>query len=296
VGPGFFEAFDRPIVAGRAFHQGDHSPTARTVIVNEAFARDFQRNAGGATPFGARLRYATSPEREDEAEMEPTAAAEAPADAWFEIVGVVRDFGLDPGDDGTEQAHAFHAASAATASPFIMNVRVRGNPATLTARLPVIANDVDANVSVSEARPLKEWIRDRDMGLIVPVSAHVAVTALVLFLSALGIFSLVSVSVSRRTREIGVRTALGANPRQILTGILSQAMVLMGSGIAAGGALLLWGAALAGPTGRPAEDVAQFSVWLVITATVMAVACLLACIGPVRRALRISPTEALREA
>jgi putative ABC transport system permease protein len=296
VGPGFFEAFDRPIVAGRAFHQGDHSPTARTVIVNEAFARDFQRNAGGASPIGARLRYATSPEREDEAEMEPTAAAEAPADAWFEIVGVVRDFGLDPADDGTEQPHAFHAASAATASPFIMSVRVRGNPATLTARLPVIANDVDANVFVSEARPLKEWIRDRDMGLIVPVSAHVAVTALVLFLSGLGIFSLVSVSVSRRTREIGVRTALGAKPRQVLTGILSQAMVLMGSGIAAGGALLLWGAALAGPTGRPAEDVAQFSVWLVITATVMAVACLLACIGPVRRALRISPTEALREA
>jgi len=296
VGPGFFEAFDRPIVAGRAFHQGDHRPTAGTVIVNEAFARDFQRNAGGASPIGARLRYATSPEREDEAEMEPTAAADAPADAWFEIVGVVRDFGLDPGDDGTEQPHAFHAASTATASPFIMSVRVRGNPATLTARLPVIANDVDANVFVSEAKPLKEWIRDRDMGLIVPVSAHVAVTALVLFLSALGIFSLVSVSVSRRTREIGVRTALGANPRQVLTGILSQAMVLMGIGIAAGGALLLWGAALAGPTGRPAEDVAQFSVWLVITATVMAVACLLACIGPVRRALRISPTEALREA
>jgi putative ABC transport system permease protein len=296
VGPGFFEAFDRPIVAGRAFHQGDHSPTARTVIVNEAFARDFKRNAGGASPIGARLRYATSPEREDEAGMESTAAAEAPADAWFEIVGVVRDFGLDPADDGTEQPHAFHAASAATAFPFIMSVRVRGNPATLTARLPVIANDVDATVFVSEAKPLKEWIRDRDMGLIVPVSGHVAVTALVLFLSALGIFSLVSVSVSRRTREIGVRTALGASPRQVLTGILSQAMVLMGSGIAAGGALLLWGAALAGPTGRPAEDVAQFSVWLAITATVMAVACLLACIGPARRALRINPTEALREA
>ena len=76
-------------------------------------------------------------------------------------------------------------------------------------------------------------------------------TALVLFLSALGIFSLVSVSVSRRTREIGLRAALGANPRHVLAGILSSAVVLMGSGIAAGGALLLLVVALGmGPSGR----------------------------------------------
>ena len=87
-------------------------------------------------------------------------------------------------------------------------------------------------------------------------------TSLVLFLSAMGIFSLVSVSVSRRTREIGLRAALGANPRHVLAGILSRAMVLMGSGITAGGALLLLFVAQGGPTGRPAEDVALFAVWL----------------------------------
>ena len=57
VGPGFFEAIDRPIVAGRAFHAGDWNPGARTVIVNEAFARAFLRDAGIASPIGARLRY-----------------------------------------------------------------------------------------------------------------------------------------------------------------------------------------------------------------------------------------------
>ena len=57
VGPGFFEALDRPIVAGRAFHEGDRSPVARTVIVNEAFVRGFLREAGSASPIGARLRY-----------------------------------------------------------------------------------------------------------------------------------------------------------------------------------------------------------------------------------------------
>ena len=133
-----------------------------------------------------------------------------------------------------------------------MSVRVRGNPATLAARLPVIAADVDGRLFVQDARPLDEWIRQRDMSLIVTVGAQAAVTALVLFLSALGIFSLVSVSVSRRTREIGLRAALGANPRHVLAGILSRAMVLMGSGIAAGGALLLLVVAL-GRTHRSAR-------------------------------------------
>ena len=74
-------------------------------------------------------------------------------------------------------------------------------------------------------------------------------------------------------------------------------MVLMGSGIAAGGALLLLSLALGlGPTGRPADDVVLFAGYLAVTSAVMLAACLLACIAPARRALRINPTEALREA
>jgi hypothetical protein len=282
VGPGFFEAFDRPIVAGRAFHGGDRSAGARTVIVNEAFAREFSRDVGGGSPIGARLRYPASSARAD-------ALA---ADPWFEIVGVVRDVGLDPDDLGDERPYVFHAASPGTISPLVMSVRVRGNPATLAARLPVIAAKVDARLFVQDARPLDEWVRRRDMSLIVTVGAQAAVTALVLFLSALGIFSLVSVSVSRRTREIGVRAALGANPRQLLAGILSRAMVLMGSGITAGGVLLLLFVAENGPT----ADVALYARYLGVTSAVMLAACLLACIGPARRALRINPTDALREA
>ena len=106
-----------------------------------------------------------------------------------------------------------------------------------------------------------------------------------------------SISVSRRTREIGLRAALGATPRQVLARILSRALTLMGSGIAAGGALLMWSLALgAGPSGRPAEDIPLFAGYLGVTSAVMLAACLLACIGPARRALRINPTDALREA
>jgi predicted permease len=279
VGPGFFEAFDRPIVAGRAFHEGDRGPAARTVVVNEAFARDFSRKGGGS-PIGARLQYAESSARADAARSEP----------WFEIVGIVRDFGLSPDDQGAEQAYVFHAASPGTVSPVVLSVRVRVNPGPLAARLPIIASGVDAGLSVRESRPLAESIRQRDAGSLGMAGAVAGVTSLVLLLSAMGIFSLMSVSVSRRTREIGLRAALGAHPRQVLAGILSRAMVLMGSGITTGSALVLffvwhWG-----------EDVRLFAGWIAVTSAVMLAAGLLACLGPARRALKINPVEALREA
>ena len=179
-----------------------------------------------------------------------------------------------------------------TLSPFVAIVRVRGDPATLAARLTVIAADVDAGLSVQDARPLNAWIRQRDVSLTMQVGALAGVTSLVLFLSALGIFSLVSVSVSRRTSEIGLRAALGANPRHLLAGILSHAMVLVGSGIAAGAALLLLFVA----ESRSLEEVALYAGYLGVTSAVMLAACLLACIGPAGRALRINPVDALREA
>jgi putative ABC transport system permease protein len=299
VAPGFFEVLARPMVAGRAFHRGDSSPGARTVVVNEAFAREFSRDAGGGSPIGARLRYPVSARRAGT--PQPAGAESTTVDEnareWFEIVGIVRDVGLDPDDSGDELPYVFHAAQAETMSPLVMSVRMRGNPAPLAARLPVIAADVDARQLVRDAQPLSAWVRQRDDGLTMQAVALAAVTLLVLFLSALGIFSLVSVTVSRRTREIGLRSALGAHPRQLLAGILSRAVVLMASGITAGGALLLWAVALGlGPSGRPREDVVLFAGYLGVTSAVMLAACLLACLEPARRALKINPIDALRDA
>ncbi len=283
VGPGFFEAFDRPIIAGRGFHGGDQSPEARTVIVNEAFARRFQLAAGRPSPIGARLRYSAAAARGDASVMEP----------WFEIVGVVRNLGLDPEDRGPcceEAPYVYHAASAGTVAPLVMMVRVRGNPAPLAARVPTMAAGVDAGLYVQDAQPLDAWVGRRNTALIVTLGALAAITLLALFLSALGIFSLMSVSVSRRTREIGLRAALGADPRHVVAEVLARAIVLVGCGIAAGGALLLPFVA------QWDEGIAYYAGSFGITAAVMLAACLLACIGPARRALRINPTDALREA
>jgi cell division protein FtsX len=251
------------------------------VIVNEAFVRALHSVAGSGSPIGARLRYADG-----------TATAES-----FEIVGVVRDVGLDPDDEGREAPCVFHFASPGDISPLVMSVRVRGEASPLSANLPAIAAEVDPRFLVRDAQRLDEWIGERDRTLMATVGAQLAVTALVLLLSALGIYSLVSIGVSRRTREIGIRTALGANPRDVLGGIVARGTTLMGSGIVTGSALLLWGLALGlGPTGRRADDVLAFVGYLGMTAVVMLVACLLACISPARRALRINPTDALRQA
>ena len=281
VGPGFFDVFDRPIVAGRGFDAGDWSSAARTVVVNQAFARAYSRETGRSSPVGTRLRYPT--------DEQPTRT--------FEIVGVVRDFALNPDDSGDELPFVFHTATAGTADPLVMSVRVRGNPATLGARLPRLAADLDGRLVVREAQPLATSIWQRDDGLVVQAGALAAVTLLVLFLSALGIFSLMSVSVSRRTREIGLRAALGANPRHVLAGILSRATLLMAGGVMVGGTLVLLAVAVGlGPSGRPADDVPLFAGYLAMTFAVMAGASVLASLAPARRALRINPTEALRYA
>jgi len=299
VGPDFFEAFDRPIVAGRAFRNDDWNGAARTVVVNEAFARAYSRETGGGSPIGARLRQPVSSTPvfdDDDVDASQGFRTADRGDDWFEIVGVVRDFGLYPDDSGDEQPFVFHTASAETVSPLVMSVRTRGNPAALAARLPIVSASVDAGVLVRDPQPLEVSIREGHDGLAVQAAAFAGVTLLVLFLSALGIFSLVSVGVSRRTREIGLRAALGAHPRQVLAGILSHATVLMVSGVTAGGSLVLLAVAAGeGPSGRPADDLPLFARYLAATAVVILTASLLAAIGPARRALGINPSEALRE-
>jgi ABC-type antimicrobial peptide transport system permease subunit len=130
-----------------------------------------------------------------------------------------------------------------------------------------------------------------DVPMMVGAGAIVGVVCLGLFLSAAGIFSLMSVSVARQTREIGLRTALGASRARLLAGVFSRAVVLVGSGIAAGNLVLLLFVATSTEVG--VVDVADT---LLMTSAVMLSVGLLACVEPARRALRIHPIDALKEA
>ena len=198
--------------------------------------------------------------------MNAPAQKRAADSVMYEIVGVVRDFDLNPDDSGDEQPFVFHTAAAATAAPLVMRVRVRGNPATLAARHARPRGRSRRPAGRSEAQPMATSIWQRDDGLMVQAGALSAVTLLVLFLSALGIFSLMSVIVSRRTREIGLRAALGASARHVLVGILSRAALLMAGGIVASGTLVFWPWTSGwGPSGRPADDVPLFAGYLAVT-------------------------------
>ena len=127
VGPGFFEAFDRPIVAGRAFHGGDFSPAARTVIVNEAFVRGFRQRGGTrladrqlacGIPMRSRLPSANGARGS-------RSSASCATSAWTLTTRATR------------RRMCFTPRRRQRCSPLVMSVRVRGNPATLVARLPV---------------------------------------------------------------------------------------------------------------------------------------------------------------
>jgi len=112
-------------------------------------------------------------------------------------------------------------------------------------------------------------------------------TALVF--AAAGLYALMAVAVARRTREIGIRIALGADPRRVLRTVFTRAGRQLGGGIIAGNSLILllaW---------RADSLTADLVVSSVITSVIMAVVGVLACAGPARRALRIQPTEALRQ-
>jgi predicted permease len=273
VGPGYFEMFDRPIVAGRGFYGGDADRDARTVLVNEAFARRF---ANGESPVGRHLRYRSG----DPTKQEP----------WHEIVGVVRDVGMTPTDLG-EAPYVYHAASAGTVSPLMMGVRTGNDPAALVPRVRAIAADLDAGIRLEAVRPLDDVVWSVDAPLLAGSAAIVAVVGLGLFLSAAGIFSLVSVMVSRGTREIGIRRALGAGHGRVLANIFSRAVILIGSGILAGNGIIFVFVISDGTIGIP-----YVLRQLTITSAVMLVVGLLGCIQPARRALRIDPTQALKDA
>jgi putative ABC transport system permease protein len=273
VGPRYFEAFGSPIVAGRDFQEGDRTTGARTVIVNEAFVR---RYLDGASPVGRRVRYASA----DPANPEP----------WFEIVGVVRDIGMTPTDLG-EAPYIFRAVTPGTAYPLVAAVRIGGDPVGLSSRIRVLAAELDPGLRLDDVRVLEDVVWRADVPAVIGAGAIAFVVALGLFLSSAGIFSLMSVNVARRTREIGLRCALGASPRRLLAGIFSRALVLIGSGILAGNALLIFFIALE-------EEASLVDVWdaLVWTSLIMLATGLLACVEPARRALRIQPTDALKEA
>jgi putative ABC transport system permease protein len=269
----FFDVLGSPIVAGRAFHSGDLASGAPVVIVNRSFA---ERVLNGANPIGRRMRYLTG-DSDGPGQTGP----------WHEIVGVVGDLGMI-GDDPMEGAGLYHPLRPGAASPVYMALHVNGDPELLAPRLRAIATAVDPTVRLRELLPLDAvgsslWLEFNFLWRILGI-----VSGMALLLSLAGIYSVMAFTVSRRTREIGIRIALGADGRRVVAAIFSRALAQVGLGIAAGGVLVFL--LTQAVTGLSARELAIVTAYMMVMMGV----CMLACIVPTRRALAVEPTEALR--
>ena len=270
VGPGYHEAFGAKIVAGRGLHATDAAAPNGPVVVNEAFMRVVGRN-----PVGARIRTL---QRGSEREPGP----------WHEIVGVVTDLWTFPAD-WSGAAYLYRAASVAEVDPVVVAVRVAGDAAPLAPRVAALAQQVDAGLHLRDIVTLDDIVAQEHTRMVGGSVVFGSVLLVALVFSAAGLYALMAVAVARRTREIGIRIALGATPRHVLRSVFARAGRQLGGGIIAGNSLILllaW---------RADSLTADLLVSSVITSVIMAAVGVLACAAPARRALRVQPTEALRQ-
>ena len=267
----FFRDLDHPILDGRGFGPGD-IPEERgshrdAVIVNTTFVEEV---LGGRSPIGKRIRYPTRGE-------DPN--------PWYEIVGVVGSLGmnwLDPALD----AGVYHPTGPGEINPVGFVIEAGDDPAAFTPRLRAIAAEVDPAAMIQQPTLLPDF-EDLETALDrLGALALVLLSGVTILLSAAGLYALVSFTVARRTREIGIRSALGAPPRSIAFTIARRAAIQLALGVAVGA----WFA--------PSLFFENSQNTLPIVAGVVAGTMLvgmLACLVPTLRGLRIQPTEALRE-
>ena len=279
--PGYFDALGATAVAGRVFREADFGPGAPPVaIVNQPFVDRF---LGGRNPLGRRLRVA---------ESGPAGATRGAGEAppWREIIGVVPDLGLSVADP--RMAAGFYVPLDRAEPFYYLALRSGGDPKALVAPLRRALAAVDPEIDVHRLETLERvgW-EDREFmsGF---GSALVACGGMALLLSLAGIYALMSFTVTRRTREIGVRVALGAGRRQVLATVLGRAALHTLAGALLGGLLaqvfLRAKAMLVTrlPAGEP---------WVVPAVLgLLALAGVVASWVPARRALAVEPTAALR--
>lgn len=271
VGAGYHEAFDSAVVAGRALKPADAEAANRPIVVNEAFVRA----AGRKNLVGTRVRTI----------QRGTERGEGP---WHEIVGIVTD--LDGGGDGGGGTTSiYRAASAADLDSVVVTVRVAVDASPLAPRVAAMAGRIDPGLQLRDMVTLDEAVEQEQASKKFVSTLFMGVLAGAVVFSAAGLYALMAVAVSRRTREIGIRIALGANPRRVLASVFSRAGRQLGGGIVAGNCLIMlfaW---------RADSLTSELVLSSVITSIVMAVVGVLACSAPARRALRIQPTDALRQ-
>jgi predicted lysophospholipase L1 biosynthesis ABC-type transport system permease subunit len=210
-----------------------------------------------------------------------------------EIVGVVKDVTRMPRKK-TADAMVYRPAAVGPASPVHLLIHVQGPASPLSNRLPAVALSVDPDLRLVDVMSLDRAANRDALSLrtFLPVFAVMAVIAVLL--STAGIYALVSFTVSRRTREIGIRMALGAAPRRITTSIFSRAFLQIAAGAVAGAvpSVAIIGSG-EGDVFAGVGMTAGIGVTCAVGALLIGVS-VISCLVPLGRALRVDPMQALR--
>jgi putative ABC transport system permease protein len=283
VTPDYLRIMNIPVLRGRAFSEGDAAPEAQAVvIVSKTTAEHFWP---GKDAVGEHFR----PKWEQQ---------------WRTVVGVVgdvREFNITQNSadwiDGVIYTpygpHAIRGSGAeAPPAEMTLVIETAGDQVQIAGELKNTVASLNSDVPVSQISPLKDWV-EQAMAEPRSISSLFAVfAALALLLGAVGIYGVVSYSVAQRTREIGIRMALGARRQEVLLLVVGQGAKLAVAGVAigiAGGLILtrLMSGLLYGVQATDPETYAAVAMLLMFVA-------LVACFIPARRAMRVDPMVALR--
>jgi putative ABC transport system permease protein len=271
----FLEMYQVPTLIGRGFAAGGVAANPDAVIVNRNFADTIDP---GGNVLGRRFRYVRA--------MEGEWGDGPAAGRWYEVVGVVGNLPVT-----TDARVAYHQAMPGQIHPAQLQLRLRDAATGLAERLRHVAASVDPALHVDQVRTLAEIYRDKRFGDNLGAITIGAVTGSVLLLSAAGLYALMAFTVAQRRREIGIRSALGAQPGKLMADVFRRAFWQ----IAAGSAVGILAAYLVGRY-VPIEQIGGVAIPGVLPATAvfMLLVGVAAALGPARRGLRIDPTEALR--
>ena len=269
VSPTYFRALDIPLLRGRMFTDGDDDKAPRVAIVNDAAAR---ARWGADDPIGKRFSFDNGT-------------------TWITVVGVVgnvKQYGLDK-----EPAPEIYGPIAQTPFGSFLVVKTKGAPLQEERLMRDVVHKVDAETAIDQVKTLQQALDDsvaspRETTWLLGVFALLA-----LVITATGLTGVMALAVTQRTREIGIRIALGASRVRILTMMMRHALLLMLLGLAAGltGALLLNRVMMSLLFATPSVNPVMFSGVAVLLTLIGAAACLI----PSLTATRIDPALTLRK-
>jgi predicted permease len=274
----YLDVYGLRVVAGRPFDALDATASNRPVIVDRSFAHRFLNDQSAV---GRRIRYAAS-------------TPNGQPSPWHEIVGVAENLQRNPIDPDAVSPTILYPVAPEQASGIGVAVRLRGSTASrmdegFARRLHQILAAVDPGWRMSEIRAREEAGQDALVIRLVGLALSLVLLTVLLF-SAAGVYSLMSFTVAQRTREIGIRAALGASSLSLLRSIFSRVAVQVAVGVVLGAIA----AVAIAPASAGAALAGRLAIVTPAIALTMVVVGVLAAYGPARRSLRIQPTEALR--